>query len=464
MRVAPPPRPTFSGALASASRWIGDLARRSPARGAVLVFLVAAVVFTGVLSLPVATADGSRAPLHDAAFTAISAMTVTGLTTVDTATYWSPVGQVAILIAIEVGGLGIVTLALLLARAVSRQLGLGGKLFAQQSIGAPVLGDVGRLLRIVIFATLTVQGVLFLFLAPALVVAEQSFGMGLWHALFYSVSAFNNAGFTVHEGGLGVFEGNLFVLFPVMVGVFVGSFGFPVFLNLIVVRLRRRRWSLHTRLTLVTTSVLLLVGAVGWTLLEWTNPATVGEMSIPEKLFHGLFASTMMRSGGFELVSTAESGTATLLLSDALMFVGGGSASTAGGIKVTTLAVLLLAILAEARGSKVVTVARRSIPDGVLRVAISVTFLGATLVLVATGLLMISTDAPLDRILFEVISAFATCGLSVGLSAELDPFGKYVLGALMLAGRIGPIGLAAALAVRQRNTLYSLPEERPIIG
>jgi trk system potassium uptake protein len=288
--------------------------------------------------------------------------------------------------------------------------------------------------------------------------------MGLWHALFYSVSAFNNAGFTVHEGGLGAFEGNLFVLFPVMVGVFVGSFGFPVFLNLIVVRWRRRRWSLHTRLTLVTTTVLLLVGAVGWTLLEWTNPATVGDMSIPEKLFHGLFASTMMRSGGFELVSTAESGTATLLLSDALMFVGGGSASTAGGIKVTTLAVLLLAILAEARGSKVVTVARRSIPDGVLRVAISVTFLGATLVLVATGLLMISTDAPLDRILFEVISAFATCGLSVGLSAELDPFGKYVLGALMLAGRIGPIGLAAALAVRQRNTLYSLPEERPIIG
>ena len=146
------------------------------------------------------------------------------------------------------------------------------------------------------------------------------------------------------------------------------------------------------------------------------------------------------------------------------MFVGGGSASTAGGIKVVTLAVLFLAIIAEARGDKRLMVAGRVIPDGTIRLAISVTFLGATLVLSATMLITLVSDAELDRILFEVISAFATCGLSVGLSAELGPFGKYVLSALMLAGRIGPAGLAAALAVRQRNVLYSYPEERPIIG
>ena len=185
---------------------------------------------------------------------------------------------------------------------------------------------------------------------------------------------------------------------------------------------------------------------------------------LAEKIGHALFASTMTRSGGFAVVDTASSESITLLLSDALMFVGGASASTAGGIKVTTLAVLLLAIVAEAKGTKAVAVAGRTIPEGLLRVAISVTFLGATLVLVATGLVMLTTDAPLDRILFEVISAFATCGLSVGLSAELDPFAKYVLAALMLAGRIGPIGLAAALAVRQRSVLYSYPEERPVIG
>ncbi|MEZ5190887.1 MAG: potassium transporter TrkG [Schumannella sp.] len=429
-----------------------------------LVFLLAAAAFTALLSLPVARADSGRAPLHDAMFTAVSAMTVTGLTTVDTATFWSPFGQVVILLAIEVGGLGIVTLALLLARAVSRQLGLGGKLFAQQSIGATDLGDVGRLLRIVVLTTLSIQAVLFVFLAPAFIAAEGSWLTGLWHSLFYSVSSFNNAGFTVHTGGLAVFDGQLPVLLPVMIGVFVGSFGFPVFLNLIAVRWNRRRWSLHTKLTLATTTILLGLGAAGWAATEWSNPGTIGDGSIPDKLFHALFASTMMRSGGFSVVEPADSTPTTLLLSDALMFVGGGSASTAGGIKVTTLAVLMLAIVAEARGTRSVTVAFRAIPDGVLRVAISVTFLGATLVLVSTALVMLVSDAALDRILFEVISAFATCGLSVGLSAELEPFGKYVLAALMLAGRIGPIGLAAALAVRQRNVLFKLPEERPIVG
>ncbi|MGV8973409.1 MAG: potassium transporter TrkG [Rhodoglobus sp.] len=173
----------------------------------------------------------------------------------------------------------------------------------------------------------------------------------------------------------------------------------------------------------------------------------------------------MMRSGGFTLTDTAAAHPVTLLLTDALMFVGGGSASTAGGIKVTTLAVLFLAIIAEARGDKDLRVAGRSIPSESLRVAISVTFLGATLVLVATALILAANPSiSLARVAFEVISAFATCGLSVGLSAELDTFGKFVLSLLMLAGRIGPIGLAAALALKQRTLLYSLPEERPIIG
>ena len=183
------------------------------------------------------------------------------------------------------------------------------------------------------------------------------------------------------------------------------------------------------------------------------------------KIFHALFASTMMRSGGFAITDTAASHPATLLLSDALMFVGGGSASTAGGIKVTTLAVIVLAITAEARGDKEVLISHRTIPSQSLRVAISVTFLGATLVLGATTTIMIANPTVgLDRILFETISAFATCGLSIGLSAELDATGKCVLTALMLVGRIGPMGLASALALKQRKLLYRLPEERPIIG
>lgn len=456
-------------ALVALTRWqrlthaVGDLVRRSPARASVLVFVAAAVVFSVLLKLPIASASGQALPWKDAVFTAVSAITVTGLTTVDTATVWSPFGLITILVAIQVGGLGIVTLALLLSRAVTRQLGLGSKVFAQQNIGSPELGEVRSLLRTVVMTTLTIQGVLLLILTPAFVV-EEGWGRGLWHGLFYSVSAFNNAGFVVHEGGLAVFDGNLWILVPIMVGVFVGSFGFPVFLTLINARWNRSRWTLHTKLTLFTTTLLLLVGAIAWTAFEWSNTATIGDMSPAEKIFHGLFASTMMRSGGFAITDTAASTSTTLLASDALMFVGGGSASTAGGIKVTTLAVLFLAIVAEARGTKDLTAGARTIPAGLLRVAISVTFLGATLVLGATALITLVSDAPLDRILFEVISAFATCGLSVGLSAELDGFGAGVLSVLMLAGRIGPIGLAAALAVRQRRVLYTMPSERPIVG
>lgn len=429
-----------------------------------LIFVVVAMVFSALLSLPIASADGRRTPLTDAFFTAVSAVTVTGLTTVNTAEHWSFFGQVVILVAIQVGGLGIVTIALLLARAVTRQLGLGNKVFVQQSIGTSKLGEVGSLLRTVVITTLAIEGALVAVLIPRFMMVEENWWDGIWHGLFYGISAFNNAGFVAHPGGLAEFDGDLWILIPIMVGVFVGSFGFPVYLTLITHRWHSKRWTLHTRLTLVTTTILLLAGAAAWGALEWSNERSIGAMSVPEKIFHALFASTMMRSGGFALTDTGESEPITLLATDALMFVGGGSASTAGGIKVVTLAVLFLAIVAEARGDKNLMVGNRIIPDGTIRLAISVSFLGATIVLGATAALMLVSDAPLDRILFEVISAFATCGLSVGLSEELNEFGKFVLSIVMIAGRIGPIGLAAALAVKQRNLLYSLPEERPIVG
>ncbi|WP_082915999.1 TrkH family potassium uptake protein [Plantibacter sp. H53] len=454
-RRAPSPRP---------HHLLPELTKRSPAQVALLIFLAAAAGFTALLSLPIAAADGRATPLHDSLFTAVSAITVTGLVTVDTATHWSFFGQLVILVGIQVGGLGIVTIALLLARVVTRQLGVRSKLFAQQSIGTSKLGEVGTLLRIVVLTTLTIELVLALVLIPRFIMVEESWSEGLWHGLFYAISSFNNAGFVLNEGGLGRFDGDPFILVPIMVGVFVGSFGFPVFLTLLNRRLDYKRWTLHTKLTLTVTTILLVIGAVLWGALEWSNDATIGKLSVGDKIFHALFASTMMRSGGFSLTDVGDSHPVTLLATDALMFVGGGSASTAGGIKVVTLAVLLLAIVAEARGDRHVTVFSRRIPSDTLRVAISVTFLGATLVLTATALLMSVSDAPLDRILFEAISAFATCGLSVGLSEELEPFGKYVLAALMLAGRVGPIGLAAALAIRQRNLLFTAPEERPIVG
>lgn len=445
--------------------FVDNIANTSPARLALTVFAVVILVFTGLLSLPAASAAGTVTPLHQSMFTAVSAVCVTGLTVVSTATHWTFFGQLVILIGIFVGGLGTLTLASLLALMVSKRLGVRGKLIAQEAMNnAGRLGEVGTLLRIVIVTSVVIEAVLAIVLIPRFMVLGESFWQSVWHGVFYSISAFNNAGFTPHSDGIVPYETDLCILIPLMLGVFLGSLGFPVVMVLQQNGLNWKKWNLHTKLTIQVSFILLAAGTVLWALMEWDNVRTIGHMSMGDKVIHSLFASVMTRSGGFNLVDQNHMESTTMLLTDALMFAGGGSASTAGGIKVTTIAVMFLAIMAEARGDADVKVYGRTIPQGTMRVAISVIVAGATLVSVAAFLLLSISGASLDRVLFESISAFATVGLSTNLSAELPPSGVYVLTALMFAGRVGTVTLAAGLALRQRSQLYHYPEERPIIG
>ncbi|WP_051389245.1 TrkH family potassium uptake protein [Arthrobacter sp. 35W] len=444
--------------------FVDRVANSSPARLALIVFALVILLFTSLLSLPIAAANGQVTPFHDALFTAVSAVCVTGLTTVSTALHWTFFGQLVILIGIFVGGLGILTLASLMSLMVSKRLGVRGKLIAQEAMNAGRLGEVGTLLRIVISTSVAAEVVLALVLAPRFIILGEPVPLAIWHAVFYSISSFNNAGFTPHSDGVVPYETDLWILVPLMVGGFVGSLGFPVMMVLLATGFNVKRWTLHAKLTVQVSLMLLGAGAVLWAAMEWTNPQTIGYMSVGDKITHSIFASVMTRSLGFNLVDMNAMNSPTMLLTDALMFAGGGSASTAGGIKVTTLAVMFLAIVAEARGDSDVKIYGRTIPQGTMRVAISVIMMGATFVLVATGLLLGISGASLDRVLFETISAFATVGLSTGLSAELPPSGVYVLSVLMFAGRVGSITLAAALALRQRRQLYHYPEERPIIG
>ncbi|WP_404286447.1 TrkH family potassium uptake protein [Glutamicibacter arilaitensis] len=447
---------------------IADFTVRSPARLALGVFLIAIAIFTSLLAAPFSSATGEPTALHDAMFTAVSAVCVTGLTTVSTAVHWSFAGQLIMLIGTFMGGLGILTLASILTLAVSRKLGVRGKLMAQNSMnatGASALGEVGSLLRIVILTAISLQALIALLLVPRFAVLGETLPSAIWHGVFYAVSSFNNAGFTPHSDGLVPYGTDMWILGPLMLGVFLGSLGFPVIMVLLVHRFNVKKWNLHTKLTLMVTLILLVSGTLLWLLVEWNNPRTIGAMDPGDKLVHGLFASIMTRSGGFNLVDQNDIGQVSVLITDALMFAGGGSASTAGGIKVTTIAVMFLAIMAEVRGERDAKAFGRRIPEGTMRVAVSVVALGATLVMVATGLLLtIDQDVGFSRALFESISAFGTVGLSMGVSAEMPPAGKYVLSALMFAGRIGSITLASALTMRHRDTLYSLPEERPIIG
>ena len=451
---------------------VDDLAFRAPARLAVTVFACVIVLFAALLLTPFATADGRGASLVDALFTAVSAVCVTGLVVQDTATYWSAWGQVVILAGIKVGGFGIMTVASLLGMIVSRKIGLTQKLLTASETKTSRLGDVGSLVRVIIITATTLELSIALLLFPRFVVIENNVGTAAWHALFYGISAFNNAGFVPTVEGLTPHVGDWTLVLPLVLGVFVGALGFPVILNIQRAWPRPgQRWrgwtkklSLHSKLTIVTSVVLLVVGALLLLVLEWSNPRTFGPLGLGDKVLASLFAGVMPRSGGFSTVDIGAMHESSWLIQDALMFVGGGSASTAGGIKVTTLAVMLLAIVAEARGDRDIEAFGRRIPRDVLRLSIAVVFTGASIVLVSCVALLQVTHLGLSQVLFEVLSAFATVGLTTGVTPDLPDAGKYILALLMFVGRTGAVTVVAVLALRDRRRIVRFPEERPIIG
>ncbi len=450
-----------------ATRWrdyVDRSARQSPARLALGVFALVILSFTVLLSAPWATASGHSAPAVTALFTATSATTVTGLVVVPTGTYWSGWGLAVILVAIKVGGLGVMTLASLLGLAVSRRVGLTQRLLVSSETHFTRLGEVGSLVRTVIVTSTALEVSIAIVLFPRVLVDGQHAGEAAWHSIFYSISAFNNAGFVPTEEGLTPYAADWWVLLPLIVGVFIGSLGFPVILD-VRSRLRRpRTWTLHSKLTIATSLLLVVAGSVLVAAFEWSNPHTFAPLSGSGTALASLFAGVMPRSAGLSTVDVSQMHESTWLLMDALMFAGGGSASTAGGIKVSTLAVMMLAIVAEARGDRDLEAFGRRIPRDALQVAIAVVFISATVVLLASLLLLALTGLSLDIILFEVISAYATCGLSTGVTPDLPDQAKLVLVALMFVGRTGTMTIAAALALRNRRRVVRYPEERPIIG
>jgi Trk-type K+ transport system membrane component len=436
----------------------------SPARTAMIGFVLLAAICTALLCLPASLNDPSQHSPADAVLVAVSAVCVTGLSSVTMHEHWSPFGMGVITVAIQVGGLGILTAASLLGMAMSKRLGVRQRLMAAQATGTSQLGRVGSLLRVVLTTMIAAEVVVAALLLPRFLARGEGFGEALWHSVFYAISSFNNAGFTIHDGGGAAFADDPWILAVLATSVFVGSLGFPVIFVMSVFWRSPRSWDLHAKLTL-STSVLLVLG--GWVLLlvfEAANPATLGFRGWFDTAGESLFLSVMSRSGGFATVDIAELSDSSHVLLDMLMFVGGGSGSTAGGIKVTTLAVLGLAALAEARGLVDTTAFNRRIAPSTIRLAVSVLLAGATIVSIGTMVLLAVTDEPLDYALFEVISAFATCGLSMGVTERSTDAGLYVLSALMLVGRLGTITLASALSERSQKRRFRYAEERPIIG
>jgi trk system potassium uptake protein len=430
-----------------------------------LLFLAVSLIGAAALSLPGATEAGISTPFVDAWFTAISALCVTGLSTLDVPNHWSAFGELTIMLLIQLGGLGIMSASVLLVAMFSRTMGFGIRrgLAAENSGITP--GNVRPLLKLILGFTLAFEAAVALWLFAWLWLGyDQSMGVAAWNSVFHAVSAFNNAGFALWSDNLIGFAGDWLFLSPIMLAVIAGGIGYPVYRDLLTQR-GWRKLSLHGRLTLYGYAFLLVTGAVLFVILEWTNGATMGPMSADEHILNGLFQSVTSRTAGFNTINIGEMTDQSLMLTSILMFIGGGSAGTAGGVKVGTIMVVLLIIWSEIRGNDDVEIFGRRIGEHNQRRAISVVALAAVLVLACGYLLVaLSPQIPPRDAMFEAVSAFATVGLSTGVTAQFTDPGKYLLIFLMFIGRVGPITLFAALASRRKYQYYQYPKEDVIVG
>jgi trk system potassium uptake protein TrkH len=438
-----------------------------PVRSVPLAFLAVIILGAAVLMLPLARtgSEPGADPVMAALFTSVSAVCVTGLITVDTATYWTPFGQAVIMALIQVGGFGIMTLATLLALLVRKSIGLRGQLVAQSETHTLNLGDVRSVLLRVAKLMIGFEAATAVILTGRFWIAyDQNPATALWHGAFHAVSAFNNAGFALYSDNLIGFAEDPWIIAPICAAIVAGGLGFPVVIQLLRGETKPKNWSVHLRLTIYGTLVLLAAGIALFAAFEWNRDETLGPLSLTGKLLGSLAGSVFPRTAGFNSIDYGAAAPETLMITNILMFIGGGSAGTAGGIKITTFLVLGFSIWNEVRGRDQVTVAHRSISSSSQRQALSVALLGVAAVVIGTLLLLALTDYSLEKVLFESISAFATVGMSTGITYNLPPSAEWVLMALMFTGRIGTVTVASALALSSRPRLYRLPEERPIIG
>ncbi|SDT02425.1 potassium uptake protein, TrkH family [Halopseudomonas xinjiangensis] len=442
--------------------------RLSPTRRPVLLiplaFLVVSLIGTGLLALPIATAEPGGAPMITALFTAVSAVCVTGLIVQDTAVYWSFFGQVVILILFQIGGLGIMSGATLLGLVVKKHLQLSSRLVAQQETQSLGLGDVAGILKLIILVTIGVEAALALILSAHLhLVYDEPLRTAIWNGVFHAVSAFNNAGFSTYSDSLMRFVTDPVVLLPMMFALILGGLGFPV-LHELRPGQRHKPRTVHFKITVWGSAFLLASGALAILAYEWNNPSTMGDLEPGGKLLSALFHSATARTAGFNTLDVGEMEPQTLAVNYWLMFIGGGSAGTAGGIKVTTFFLLFFFIWAEIRGDTDTVAFGRRIASPLQRQAMTVVSLGFATVGVGTITLLSMTPFEFGEVLFEAISAFATVGLTTGITDQLPPSGQLVIIALMFIGRVGTTTFAASLALRSTTKHYRYPEERPIVG
>ncbi|MBS4198715.1 TrkH family potassium uptake protein [Bacillus sp. FJAT-49732] len=438
--------------------------RINPAQTLALGFFFLIIIGTLLLMLPFATKDRHHLDFIDALFEATSAICVTGLIVVDTETTFTLFGQIVLMILIQIGGLGFMSLGILIALFLGKNIGLKRRLLIQESWNLLSIGGIIKVVKFVFRFTIIIEGIGAIILAIRWG-GEYGFPLSIYYGIFHSISAFNNAGFDLmgHFQSVTKYAGDFTIILTLSSLLIIGGIGYTVFLD-VVKKKSIKKLSLHSKIVLLTTLILNVLGTLLIFTLEYHNPGTIGDYSLKDKILSSYFQAVVPRTAGFNAVNMSELTLSSQFITIILMFIGGGSGGTAGGIKVTTFAIILLAVWNHIRGHSDVNIMERRIPKDLIYKAFTITVYSVSIVLLILFILTLTEKAPMNVLLFEVVSAFGTVGISLGLTPELSDVGKVVISILMFMGRVGPLTIAFALAKANNTQPYKYPEERIMLG
>ncbi|WP_035571914.1 TrkH family potassium uptake protein [Halonatronum saccharophilum] len=438
------------------------LSKLSPPQFLALGYLIVITIGAFLLTLPLATVDARGLNLLDAYFTATSATAVTGLIVVSTAEYLTVFGQVVVLVLIQIGAFGFMITSTILALILGRKIGFRERIIIKEDLNYFNFSGVINLARYVIALTLGIEfiGAVLLFFRFNRI---MPLGRAIYFSIFHAISAFGNAGFDLFGDSLEGFVGDLYVNVVITTLFIVGGIGFTVIADLYTKR-RFERLSLHSKLVILITVVLILIGTLGVFLLEFYNPNTFGELSIRERLISAYFQGVTPRTAGFNTIPIGNLTQATLFLIITLMFIGASPGSTGGGLKTTTIGVLIVTTYSIVTGKKDPEIFKRRISDITVYKSLSITIISLFIIIMVTFILSITEGFGFINILFETVSAYATVGLSTGITGELSSIGRVLITITMFIGRVGPLTLAVAIGERERNNNIRYPEEKLLIG
>lgn len=439
----------------------------SQAQFIVVGFLIIVMISTVLLMFPFASRDGGYTPFLDCLFTSVSATCVTGLVVVDTFTHWSIGGQLIILLLIQIGGLGFITIGVIFSMLLRQRIGLKFRGLMQESVNSLKISGIVKLTRKIIRGTLIIEGTGALILGIRFSVYFKNLGKGFYYGIWHSVSAFCNAGFDLmgvseEYASLTDFTGDFIVNTVIMALIIIGGIGFVVWDDISRNKLRFRKYSLHTKIVLVTTAFLIIVPTVLFFLVEYGN--TMAGMNVGERLLASAFSAVTARTAGFNTVDTGALSGASKMLTMILMFIGGSPGSTAGGIKTTTIFVLIVNLFTGIRNGMGGSVFKRRFEEDAIRKASTVFILNLVLAVTAIFAVLAVNKLPLEDVAFEVFSAIGTVGMTTGLTRSLNTVSRIIIVILMFSGRIGSLSFAMSIMKTKKRAPVYYPDEKISIG